>query len=84
MAAFSISTIDGTPKRSVARRSMLRICAAFRIFMTRCLLSFDVSLQIVGRVDVEMLGEQGHGAAESRRCAPSVVASTVDVPQAMS
>src|SRR5258708_27244955 len=33
MAAFSMRRIDGTPKRSVARRSMLRICSESRIFM---------------------------------------------------
>src|SRR5476651_101194 len=32
-AAFSISTIDGTPKLSVVRRSMLLICADVRIFI---------------------------------------------------
>jgi hypothetical protein len=34
MAAFSISTSDGTAKRSVARRSMAFIWSAVRIFIS--------------------------------------------------
>src|SRR5216684_3382863 len=62
MAAFSISTSDGTAKRSVARRSISFICCAVRIFIRLttsqqrakyALVPFgSISLQVLQGVDV--------------------------------